>query len=312
MDELWEFFRGEEARRCRRAFSRVGWAMAAFLLLQLLAQYPLILLLQALAPAWLESGAAGYLIAAVATYAVAFPVSMLILLTVPAQGPQPGETLTAGSMVSLWLLCLGCVYASNMLGLFLVEGVSSAAGREIANPVETVMEQQPVLLNLVLTCVLAPMAEELLFRKGLIDRLLPWGEGFAVVASSLLFAIAHANLYQFTYALCVGVVLGGVYLRTGRLAYTVVLHGGINFISAGLLPLANLAGDAGLTALSLLVLFSISWAVQWIFHRREAIGEALRTAAWGDGELWGHLLVNFGTTTFCLAALWVLMRYIYM
>ena len=44
MEELWEFFAGEEARRYRRTFSRVGLAMLAMILLPVGAQ----LLLQAL------------------------------------------------------------------------------------------------------------------------------------------------------------------------------------------------------------------------------------------------------------------------
>ena len=31
---------------------------------------------------------------------------------------------------------------------------------------------------------------------------------------------------------------------------------------------------------------------------------------WGDGETWGHFLVNPGATLFILAALWVVVRYL--
>ena len=89
MEELWEFFVGEEARRYRRTFSRVGVAMLAMILLpvgvQLLLQY----LLLTQAPALLEDALVPYLISAAATYLIGFPAAMLVLRTAPLECPDP-------------------------------------------------------------------------------------------------------------------------------------------------------------------------------------------------------------------------------
>ena len=309
MDEILDFFRGKEARRSRRAFSRVGWAMTAFLALQVAAQYPLLFLVQALAPQWLDYPATAYLLAAAATYGVAFPASLLILRSLPGRAPERRERPRPAAMASLWLLCMGTVYLSNMVGLWLVDGLGAALGHEIQDPVDS-MGELPLGVGVLVSCILAPVAEELLFRKGLIDRLRGWGEGFAAVASALLFALAHGNIYQIPYAFAVGFVLGAIYLRTGRVGCTVLLHGGGNMVSALLLPLSRRLGEPGTLALALLVLWAIAWAISWVFGRRQILARELPRAGWGDGETWGHFLVNPGATLFILAALWVVVRYL--
>ena len=100
MEELWEFFVGEEARRYRRTFSRVGVAMLAMILLpvgvQLLLQY----LLLTQAPALLEDALAPYLISAAATYLIGFPAAMLVLRTAPLECPDPERQRLNGGLAA--------------------------------------------------------------------------------------------------------------------------------------------------------------------------------------------------------------------
>ena len=196
MEELWEFLTGDEARRYRRTFSRVGVAMLAMILLpvgvQLLLQY----LLLTQAPALLEDTMALYLISAVTTYGIGFPAAMLVLRTIPVERPDPDRRqLSMETWVGLWLLAMGWLYIANMLTLSLMDALAAMRGAPIPNPVDA-MGDLPVAFNLVYSCLLAPVCEELCFRGMLLRRLRPWGDGFALCASALLFALVHGNLYQ--------------------------------------------------------------------------------------------------------------------
>lgn len=299
MDELLELFGGETARRRRRVFSRVGWALAALMLLQVAGQYVLQYLTALLAPELLSREVYLYVLAAVASYAVAFPAAMLVLRALPAQPGEEARPLTGRQGFSLWFMALGCLYLSNLLTLALMGVFSQAHGAPIPNPLENTA-RQGVVFNLVLGCLLAPVAEELLFRRAIIDRLRPWGAGFAVCASAFLFALVHGNLYQMLYAFTVGLILGCVYLYTGNVRWTMLLHGGLNLVSAGLLPLAELA-PGGEWALSLFIMAAMVWAVQWVLRRREPLAQAARAAGWGGGEVWGYFLVNPGMTAFVVS-----------
>lgn len=311
MGELFGLLWGDEgARQARRSFSRVGWALAILLILQGVGQYVLLSGLSRYCPAALEHPLSELLVAVVSSYGLAFPAAILLLRTLPAYSPRQSAPVPLRRGVVLWLLSMGGVYLANFLTLGLMELWGSLRGAAIYNPVES-MGEQPVLFNLLLSCVLAPLAEEFLFRRTLIDRLRPWGDGFALCASALAFALIHVNPYQMLYAFVVGILFGLIYLRTGRVGITVALHAGVNVVSAGLLPLALALGEGGAMVLSLLVLGSIGWTVSWLVRGWRTIVQTVQNAQFGDGITWGQFLVNGGMTVFCLLAvyfMWLLVR----
>lgn len=79
--------------------------------------------------------------------------------------------------------------------------------------------------NLLTMSVLAPVLEEYLFRgvilNGLKSRMAP---GWAVVWSSVLFAVAHLNPWQAVPAFVLGCFFGWVYVRTRSLWAAVLMH----------------------------------------------------------------------------------------
>ena len=87
------------------------------------------------------------------------------------------------------------------------------------------------LLIIIMTVVLAPLSEELLFR-GLIQSSLrrflksPWA---AIVVTSVLFGVVHLPLWSALLPLAVfGVLLGYSYERTGKLLPAIVAHAVFN------------------------------------------------------------------------------------
>lgn len=83
------------------------------------------------------------------------------------------------------------------------------------------------LTNLLLCFALAvtpAFFEELFFRKGIIDFSKKFGTTFALVCSSLIFAIGHFNVLQGIFAFLAGLVLGSLYLKTGNLKMSILLH----------------------------------------------------------------------------------------
>jgi len=99
------------------------------------------------------------------------------------------------------------------------------------------MLKSPVLMIL-LTCVFAPVLEEVLFRgilqKGLINKGITPIK--AIFLSSFIFAVVHANPWQFVSAFILGIILGWVYNKTMTLLLSIILHA-FNNISACVLTL---------------------------------------------------------------------------
>ena len=79
--------------------------------------------------------------------------------------------------------------------------------------------------------IVPAVCEEFLFRKTILRSLLPYGEGFAIVASAVMFGIMHQNILQVFYAVMAGIVLGFVYAKTRSYLCVFLIHFTNNFIS---------------------------------------------------------------------------------
>ena len=99
--------------------------------------------------------------------------------------------------------------------------------------------RRPELAILVFSAlVLAPVGEELFFRRELLGR--TWVRGGPVAAylvSALLFAAFHGNLQGFVVYAWLGLVFAHVYVRTGRIGAAMAVHLGNNAVTLALLLL---------------------------------------------------------------------------
>lgn len=93
------------------------------------------------------------------------------------------------------------------------------------------------------TCIFAPFCEEFLFRGLIMQRLRKYGDFFALLISSLLFGILHANFSQTPFAFLVGLGLGFAVLETGSIFAGIIIHFLINTISTVLNISALYIGD---------------------------------------------------------------------
>ncbi|SDE17760.1 CPBP family intramembrane glutamic endopeptidase [Riemerella columbipharyngis] len=95
-----------------------------------------------------------------------------------------------------------------------------------------VLQQKEYILILV-TVILAPILEEILFRgivmKGLINRGI--NPKSAILMSALAFGITHANPWQSAGAFLMGLALGLVYYKTESIYASILLHSFNNLIS---------------------------------------------------------------------------------
>ena len=82
------------------------------------------------------------------------------------------------------------------------------------------------------TCLVIPIAEELLFRGVVYKRLkLYFGVTPALIGSALIFGIMHVNLVQFLYAAVIGLLLAFVLEKTGKLSMAVFGHIAANLVA---------------------------------------------------------------------------------
>jgi len=84
----------------------------------------------------------------------------------------------------------------------------------------------------------APVLEELIFRKVLFERLRAYGSGTAVIITAILFGLYHGNIEQIPYATFMGIILGMIMAMTGDIRLTILIHF-INNLLSGLQIIAT-------------------------------------------------------------------------
>ncbi len=87
------------------------------------------------------------------------------------------------------------------------------------------------LLTVIATAVVPALVEEFAMRGAVMGLLLPYGEGFAILVSSLFFGVMHGNFEQMPFALLVGLILGYIRVKTDTLWVCVLVHGANNLVS---------------------------------------------------------------------------------
>jgi len=164
------------------------------------------------------------------TYIVGMPLIFLLVRNMPTVQPHVHK-LGAGKFVISAIMCFSLMYCSNLIGTLITTIIGIVKG----SPIETnAASQMAMNANMGLTfffmVICAPIVEEFMFRKLIVDRTLKYGQGVAIVVSGLMFGLFHGNLSQFVYAFTLGMFLAFIYIKTGNLKNTIGLHMIINFM----------------------------------------------------------------------------------
>ncbi len=114
-------------------------------------------------------------------------------------------------------------FVSNFFGSFGYESASSYVGGGES--------LQVVLLDIAITAVLVPFMEEFAFRGVVLSALRKYGIGFSIVASALIFGMAHMDFSTVVFAFVAGLVFGFLYAKTNNLWLPVIIHSLNNLIA---------------------------------------------------------------------------------
>ena len=115
-------------------------------------------------------------------------------------------------------------------GTILTTVIGMLKGGMVQNAIMNIATSINVLLAVLFMVICAPLIEEYVFRKLVVDRTIKYGQGVAVLLSGLMFGLFHGNLNQFIYAFAIGCFLAFLYVKTGNLKITIIIHMIFNFL----------------------------------------------------------------------------------
>lgn len=129
------------------------------------------------------------------------------------------------SLIPMVVLAAAAAVAFN--ALISLSGVASLSPE--FQRVASLQSSIPAWLDLLLAGVVAPVAEELVFRGLLYSKLKrAFGTVWGILLSAVLFGLIHGNLVQFLYAAAMGVLLAWVCEIYGSVKYAMLFHGAAN------------------------------------------------------------------------------------
>ena len=219
----------------RQVFSRVGFAYAAYLTISTASQLLAAALLQPFRARMGED--LWFVVCMLCMYPAAFLVFWLLMRRIPKDpAGRPDMPLRAGRFLGIFIICVGVMYAGNLLGQLISQMADRLTGRQSVNAVVELVMGMDTWAVFLAAVAAAPVMEELLFRKLLLDRVSVFGDRTAILLSGVVFGLAHGNFYQFFYAFGLGSIFAWVYLRTRRIRFSILLHVLINFCGS-MLPM---------------------------------------------------------------------------
>lgn len=221
----------ETVKQGRKFFSAMGLMFLAGTLCIYAVQYKVSELIYMIAPRILQNPDMVLLFSSVPMYVIGMPLLMLLIRTIPKE-KLTKRSMPVGKFLLALIICYGIMYASNLVGSLITYLLAFLKGEPIDNYMMELASSSSLWVRILIMVIWAPIMEELIFRKLLVDRAVRYGEGIAVVLSGLMFGLFHGNLSQFAYATTIGMFLAFIYVKTGKIHYTIIMHMVVNFLGS--------------------------------------------------------------------------------
>jgi membrane protease YdiL (CAAX protease family) len=140
--------------------------------------------------------------------------------------------LKAGSVLVFGFVSLG-VSVSAALFINLISMVLKLFKFYLTTPSFSIPLKSPLsAATMIIAIVIAgPVAEEFMFRGVMLSVLKKHGNAFAVICSSLIWALMHGNLIQAVPVFCMGLVFGVLALKADSIVPSILIHMANNLIA---------------------------------------------------------------------------------
>jgi len=162
---------------------------------------------------------------------------------------------------NFWLLipiALMLCIAGSIATSYFAEFVNWAFGIEFKAPEDfsNYRSVSGVLISLLSTAVIPAFVEEFAIRGVVMQSLRRYGDWFAIIMSSLVFALMHGNMIQIPFAFIAGIGIGYAVIKTGSMWTGIIIH----FINNAIAVFSMVAYD-GLSENGFAVFTGILYAV---------------------------------------------------
>ncbi len=222
---------GENLNQDEKFFSKIGINYLIYAISALIIQIIAVNILGATNSTLLNDFNVITILSAISNYVLPFPILFYLMKKIDAQTLEK-QNLNLKTFLLYLSITFTLMWIGNIIGLAITSALGIIFQTEITNPVETLINSSDIWLNLILISVAGPIFEEIFFRKLLIDRTIKYGARVSIILSAVIFGFFHGNISQFFYAFLLGGFFAYVYIRTGKIIYTMILHIIVNLMGS--------------------------------------------------------------------------------
>lgn len=196
----------------------------------------------------------------------------ILLLGIKGRGaglrlPLGKGKIPIGVLLPLFLgLMVAVNSCANLLRSLLMRGVELPAAQSSGLPEDGAAR----VIYFITACLVAPVLEELFFRGALQGSLRPYDTVLSITLSSLVFTLAHTNVWELPVIFVLGFIIGYVAEISGSLLPGMVLHAANNFAMFLILLQRERIGGIATLALAfwMVILFvALFAAALWMVSR---------------------------------------------
>ena len=220
-----------ETKSMKKSFSGLGWRFLIGTLIIYAVQMGVMAIVGVVKAEWLQNTTISLILAVMPLYLIGMPILIALVKRMPGEAPAK-KSIKPGQFVLALIMCYALMYCGNLAGTLITTLVGVLKGTAVDNALMTYATESSMIVTFIYMVLCAPVLEEYIFRKLIVDRTVKYGQGVAIVLSGLMFGLFHGNLNQFAYAMLLGMFLAFMYVKTGNLKITIGLHMCINFMGA--------------------------------------------------------------------------------
>lgn len=181
-----------------------------------------------------------WVLTAISMVGIGLPLFYLLSRRLPEPRKDELVKLKPLQFISFFLISVAVMYITNFLSVFLSVMIAYLKGGDYLdlNPLMDIMTDSNMILRILYASLVAPVVEEIIFRKLLLNKLRRYGDVPAILISAIAFGLFHMNIAQMFYATALGIIFGYLAIRTNSIRYNILLHILINSMGVVIAPLA--------------------------------------------------------------------------
>lgn len=213
-------------KETRKTLSEIGWKYSIFGVEFIAVQLGLSMLFAIFFKDWLNNNSVLFslLTVVMAVDLIGFPLVYLLTINMEKRKLEKHNLSFWQYFLGIFIMA-GLVLIGTLIGLPIHMILTLPFGVDLQDSgIAGMMMNSSIWLRILVVGIGAPVFEELIFRKVLIDHVSPKGELLAILLSGFAFGLFHGNFQQGFFAMFIGMFFALVYVRTGKIIYTISYH----------------------------------------------------------------------------------------